>query len=220
MPYIVGVDFDNTLVSYDDVMHRSAVLFGFIDKDVSRSKRNIRDEIRRLPDGEMKWRKLQAFVYGERMNEARLMEGVKDFFGLCKKRGIRTYIVSHKTKFAAADEKEIDLRQAALEWMNTHGFFDEKGLGLSAQDVYFEGTRKEKAERIKALRCTHFIDDLEEIFLEKSFPARCAKILYSSQRVTSNNCHSRESGNPISGDMTVMRNWKEIYDHFFNDGRQ
>ena len=82
MPCIVGIDFDNTLVDYGDVMHRAAVRFGFIGKDAPRDKRNIRDKVRRLPDGEMKWRKLQAFVYAEAMDEARLMEGVRDFFDL------------------------------------------------------------------------------------------------------------------------------------------
>ena len=208
MPYIVGIDFDNTIVSYNDVIHRSAILFGFISKDAPRSKRSIRDEIRRLPDGEVKWCKLQAFVYGEKMNEAKLIEGVKDFFKLCKKIGTQVYIVSHKTNFAAADEKGINLRELALEWMNAQGFFDDESLGLSPQDVYFEMTRKEKIERIKELGCTHFIDDLEEIFLEKSFPVHTVKILYSSQQDIS--CYE---------DMIVMRNWKEIHDHFVNNGR-
>ena len=102
MPCIVGIDFDNTLVDYGDVMHRAAVRFGFIGKDAPRDKRNIRDKVRRLPDGEMKWRKLQAFVYAEAMDEAKLMEGVRDFFDLCKRAGIRVYIISHKTEFTAA----------------------------------------------------------------------------------------------------------------------
>jgi len=204
MRLILGIDFDNTLVSYDDVMHSSAVRLGLIDKDVPRSKQNIRDEIRHLPDGEMKWCKFQAFVYGECMNEARLMEGAKDFIELSKKRGIQVFIVSHKTKFAAADKKGIDLRQVALGWMNTHGFFDDEGLGLSPQDVYFEMTRKEKVERIKELGCTHFIDDLKEVFLEKTFPEGVEKILFAPQE----DCHT-------SGDMKVFTSWGRIYEYFF-----
>lgn len=199
----VGIDFDNTLVDYDDIMHRAAVRFGFIDSDASRSKKNIRDEVRRLPDGEMKWRKLQAFVYGEAMDEARLMEGVRDFFDLCKRAGIRTYIVSHKTEFAVADEKKINLRQVALEWMDKRGFFDEDGLGLSRRDVYFEMTRQEKVERIKKLGCTHFIDDLEETFQESSFPRDVQKFLYAPH-----------NGNVSSRDVRVSRTWDEIREYF------
>lgn len=201
MPCIVGIDFDNTLVDYDDIMHRAAVRFGFIDSDAPRSKKNIRDEVRRPPDGEMKWRKLQAFVYGEAMDEARLMEGVRDFFDLCKGASIRTDIVSHKTEFAAADEKKINLRQVALEWMDKRGFFDEDGLGLSRRDVYFEMTCQEKVERIKKLGCTHFIDDLEETFLEDSFPRGVTKILYSP--------HSANSAVP---GVKVFGAWRDIQD--------
>lgn len=203
MPYIVGIDFDNTLVDYDDVMHHAAVRSGFIGVDTPRSKRNIRDEIRRLPDGEMKWRKLQAFVYAEAMDEARLMEGVRDFFDLCKRAGIRIYIVSHKMEFAAADEKGINLRRVAMGWMDKQRFFDDDGLGLSRQDVYFEMTRKEKVERIKELGCTHFIDDLEETFQEISFPRDVQKFLYAPH-----------NGNVSSRDVRVSRTWDEIREYF------
>ena len=36
------------------------------------------------------------------------------------------------------------------------------------------------SERIRALGCTHFIDDLEEVFLEPSFPSDVHKILFVS----------------------------------------
>jgi hypothetical protein len=63
--------------------------------------------------------------------------------------------------------------------MNEHRFFDRDGLGLTRQDVFFESTRSDKIERMKVLRCTHFIDDLEEIFLDTSFPEGVQKILYA-----------------------------------------
>jgi len=84
MDYIIGVDFDNTLVSYDDVMHRAAVQQGLIPSDMKKSKKDIRDRIRQLPNGEMKWQKLQAIVYGARMEEARLIDDVQTFFEFCK----------------------------------------------------------------------------------------------------------------------------------------
>ena len=69
--------------------------------------------------------------------------------------------------------------------MNDHRFFDRDGLGLSREDVFFENTRSDKIERMKILRCTHFIDDLEEIFLETSFPTSVQKILYAPRGATS-----------------------------------
>jgi len=62
--YIIGVDFDNTLVSYGDNVHREAVQRGLIPPVVGKSKKEIRDRIRQLPDGEIEWQRLQATVYG------------------------------------------------------------------------------------------------------------------------------------------------------------
>jgi len=204
MRFIIGVDFDNTLVNYDGVLLKTARQWGLALKEKA-GKKNIRNAIRQLPDGEKKWQQVQAHVYGLGLDEALLIEGVGEFFSRCRSAGVPVYIVSHKTQFAAQDTDKIDLRQAALDWMNTQGFFDPAGgLGFSKSAVFFESTRQDKVGRIKELNCTHFIDDLEETFLEKSFPARCAKILYSSQRSS------------CPGGMTVVHNWKEIYDHFFN----
>lgn len=183
-------------------MHKAAIRFGFIAPDAPGDKKSIRDRIRQLPDGEMKWRKLQAFVYGEAMGDASLMEGVKNFFELCKKVGIQAYIVSHKTEFAAGSQKRINLRRAALKWMEENKFFDADGLGLSPSKVYFEPTRGEKIERIKRLGCTHFIDDLEETFLEESFPGNVDRILYSPHE------------DRLLTNVKIFKTWTEIEDHF------
>src|ERR1051325_6940804 len=63
------------------------------------TKRSIRDRIRLLPDGEIEWQKCQALLYGQRIAEAKLVEGVADFIRLCRERGIPVHIVSHKTEF-------------------------------------------------------------------------------------------------------------------------
>ncbi len=203
MRFILGVDFDNTLVNYDDVFLKTARQWGWVLKEKA-GKKDIRDAIRQLPDGEKKWQQIQAHVYGRAMDEAVLIDGVGEFLSRCRSAGVPVYIVSHKTQFAGHGTDKVDLRQAALDWMNAQGFFDPAGLGFSNTEVFFEPTRRDKVRRIKELNCTHFIDDLEETFLEKSFPAHTAKVLYSSQRVV------------CPEDMTVIRNWKEIYDYFFN----
>ena len=205
MDYIVGVDFDNTLVSYDDIIHKVAVQQGLITSGMKKSKKDIRDRIRQLPDGEMKWQRLQAIVYGSRMEEARLIDGVQTFFEFCKLYKVRVYIISHKTEFAKFDETRTNLRAATLTWMRINSFFEADGFGLSQENVYFESTRREKIERIKHLRCTHFIDDLEETFLENSFPTNVEKILYAP--------HMQHSSLP---GVRVFTTWEEISDYFFD----
>ena len=138
MHCILGVDFDNTLVNYNDVLWKTARRLGFINSGFTRHKKDIRDAIRQMPDGEKKWQQVQAHVYGKAMDEAVLIDGVQEFLQACRRAGVPVYIVSHKTKFAAQDADKIDLRQAALDWMTQKGFFDRKGLGFSTDQIYFE----------------------------------------------------------------------------------
>jgi len=205
MEYIIGVDFDNTIVNYEGIMYSVARQRGLIPHNIRKNKKDIRDRIRRLPDGEIEWQRLQAIMYGPRMREARLVAGVKTFFELCKEHEAPVYIISHKTEYANFDETRTNLRAAAINWMREKGFFATDGLGLSPQDVYFESTRQGKIERIRNLRCTHFIDDLEEVFLEDSFPTHVEKILYAPRVLLSSPSGIRTSAT-----------WKEICNHVFN----
>ena len=66
---IIGVDFDNTIVSYDAVMHTVALKQGWIDSQLTKKKKQIRDHIRLTSDGERKWQQLQAIVYGRRIRK-------------------------------------------------------------------------------------------------------------------------------------------------------
>ncbi len=185
---IVGVDFDNTLVSYDEIIHEVAVQRGLVPPEVDKSKAQIRCHVRQLPGGEIQWQRLQAEVYGPRLPQATLIDGVQSFFEACKQLGCGIYIVSHKTDYARYDETSTNLRTAAMAWMTEHEFFEVNGLGLPPGNVYFEATRQDKIERIGELGCSHFVDDLEETFLEPSFPADVEKILYVSDGTTSSLC--------------------------------
>lgn len=205
MDYVIGVDFDNTLVSYDEVLRRVAVQQGLLVSAVRSGKREIRDQVRQSVDGERAWQRVQSVVYGARMDEAQLIEGVPMFFKRCQRAGIPVSIVSHKTEFAGPDETHTNLRATAMTWMAQHRFFDADGLGLSERDVYFESTRGEKIERIRQLRCTHFVDDLEETFLEPTFPQHVEKILYAASREVM-----------ALPEIRCVGSWQDLYDYFFH----
>jgi hypothetical protein len=180
----VGIDFDNTIASYDEPMHQWAMERGLISAAVPKNKKLIRDAIRELEDGEAKWRGLQVFCYGSGMPRARPMPGVKEFLGACKLRGIPVWIVSHKTEDANFGVPNVKLRDAARRWLEAEGFLDSADFGVGAERVFFEDTREAKIERVRLLGLTHFIDDLEETFLEPSFPDAVAKILLSAAPAT------------------------------------
>ena len=201
---IIGVDFDNTIVSYDEFLHKLAVQGGLITPNIEKSKKHIRDSIRQLLGGEIEWQRLQASIYGFGITEAKLANGVEEFFKLCSQHQNKVYIISHKTEFANFDETRTNLRAAAVNWMRGNRFFVNDSLGLAERNVYFESTRTEKIKRLITVRCTHFIDDLEETYLESCFPTNVEKILYSP--------HMNHSSVPT---VKVFSSWKEISHYLF-----
>jgi hypothetical protein len=198
----IGVDLDNTLVLYDRVLRRLAHEAGLIRRDFTGSKREVRDQIRSLADGEAQWMQLQAAIYGTRMGEAEFAEGAEGFLAACREARIAVYIVSHKTQFAAVDRDRLyDLHRSALAWMENAGFFAPRGFGIARASVYFESSREAKCRRIAELRCTHFIDDLVEVFEHPDFPQAVERHLYLP-----------ESGAAPAGPFRVHRTWSEITD--------
>lgn len=172
----VGIDFDNTLVSYDDVFLRAAIERELLPQCFTGDKTAVRDSIR-LAAGDATWAKLQAEVYGRRMVEAVMIEGAGDFVRACRKHGAEVFIVSHKSRTAAADPNGADLHAAALAWMERNGFFRDNGLAFACGDIFFEPTREAKCRRIAELGCSHFIDDLEEVLREPGFPPAVERFL-------------------------------------------
>ncbi len=178
---ILGVDLDNTIAGYGPLMHGMASDWGLVDSDCPQTKDAVRDVLRRRIDGELCWRRLQAAAYGARMPAATLMPGVGDLFLTCKSRGIPVHIVSHKTEYSNLGESDVNLRVAALAWLESQGFFASDGFALQRSHVSFHDTRAEKIERIRTLKITHFIDDLEELFQEPGFPPGVTRILFAPQ---------------------------------------
>jgi hypothetical protein len=171
----VGLDFDNTIVTYDRLFHRAALAAGLIAAGVPANKRDVRDAIRRLPGGEDAWTRLQGVVYGSRMTEAEPAPGVEAFLGACAAAGVSVSIISHKTEFPALGER-VNLRDAARAWLAAQGLADRHGIAPA--DILFLGTLAEKLAAIADRGCTHFVDDLVEVLGHPGFPAGVERILY------------------------------------------
>jgi hypothetical protein len=174
----IGLDLDNTLISYDRLFFDAAVERRFVPLDFVGTKRDIRDYVRLLPGGEVEWQRLQAHVYGPAIAAAHAADGALDFIRLARRRGAEVAIVSHKSTFSNLGASPVNLREAARQWLRDNGM-----LGADAvpeENLYFEDTRAEKIARIVSLRCTHFIDDLEEVFNDPSFPAAVERLLLAT----------------------------------------
>ncbi|MBI5625230.1 MAG: hypothetical protein HY924_15740 [Elusimicrobia bacterium] len=201
----IGVDFDNTIACYHSLIHREALRRGLIARDVARTKTAVRDSIRQAPDGEDRWRKLQAHVYGPCMAHARLAPGARRFFETCRRRSIPVHVVSHKKARYPHDPTGMDFHSAAMAWMRRREFFKPSGFGLAEAAIHFEATLADKLRRIASLRLTHFIDDLEETLTESCFPKKPEKILYAPHGPS----------RPLRG-VLVLRGWDEITGHIFH----
>jgi hypothetical protein len=171
----IGLDFDNTIVCYDDVFWRAARERELIPEDVPQTKGGVRDWLREA-GREDDWTELQGYIYGARMELASPFPGVREFLGKAREAGCEVRIVSHKTRHPYRGPK-YDLHTAALRWLEQQGFLDGT-LGLERGKVFLELTKDDKLARIGALACDYFVDDLPELLGEASFPGATARVLF------------------------------------------
>jgi hypothetical protein len=171
----IGIDFDNTIVSYDALFHRAAVERGLIPVSVPANKISVREYLRER-DSEDQWTELQGYVYGARMSDAAAYPGAIEFLTWARERDMQPVIVSHKTRHPFLGER-YDLHEAARRWVQEI-LIERSPRLIDAEAVYFELTKQEKIQRIAALQLDYFIDDLPEILLADGFPAGTTRILF------------------------------------------
>jgi hypothetical protein len=172
---MLGLDFDNTLVSYDALFHALAVEQKLISPELKADKTVIRDHLRAKGRNE-DFTLLQGEVYGSRISEAEAAPGMKAALVGLQSLGVELVIVSHKTR-TPFKGPAYDLHAAARDWLHLQGFFSPEGLGWRQEQVFFEPTKEQKAQRIIDLGCTHYVDDLPEILA--MLPETMERILYA-----------------------------------------
>ena len=174
----IGLDFDNTIVSYDDVFHKVALEKGLIPEYLAVNKIAVRDHLR-INGQEGLWTEMQGYVYGARMQDVEPFVGAIDAIRTAKSKGYELFIVSHKTKYPFMGPK-YDLHDAAREWISK--FLIHEGVHLiDPINVNFRETKEEKVDRIAELSCDYFVDDLPEILLRDNFPPSTKRILFDPQ---------------------------------------
>jgi hypothetical protein len=175
---VIGVDFDNTIVSYDLLFRQLAFEKALISDDFPANKSLIRDHLR-LTGREHLWTALQGEAYGSRMLEALPFPGVKDTIARLILSGVEVRIISHKTRFPIVGVP-FDLHGAARDWLEKEGFWTSL-VGLQQEQVFFEPTKECKIARIVSEGCEAFIDDLPEILLSPLFPVAVQRYLFDPE---------------------------------------
>ena len=199
VPTRIGLDFDNTIAGYNGVSLNAAKEAGLLPIEFTGRKNDVRNAIHESPDGNIAWQRLQGLAYGKLISQATMNDGVGEFLLRCRDKGIPVSIISHKTEFGHFDPDRISLHDAAREWLTAHQFFDSERFALAVEDVHFETTRAEKIDRISETGCSHFVDDLEDVFRDPYFPGEVDAYLYAG------------AGDEVpKGPFTVCRDWQEI----------
>jgi hypothetical protein len=174
----IGIDFDNTIVSYDSLFHKIALEKNLIPHGIKVNKNAVRDYLREI-NNEDAWTELQGYVYGLRMNEANAYQGLLSKLKELKNNKHEFFIVSHKTQFPFMGPK-YDLHEAAKKWIKIN-LQDKKNMLIDPGNVFFEVTKDAKIDRIKKLNLDFFIDDLPEILNHSNFPTSVTPILYDPE---------------------------------------
>ena len=195
----LGLDFDNTIVSYDALFHRVAREQALIPDEVPISKNAVRDFLR-LAGREPAWTEMQGVVYGPRIVEAEPFPGMLDFLGASAQAGLRMSIVSHKTRHPIVGDPH-DLHAAAERWLERWGVLD----FIPRERIHFELTKAAKLARIGEEGCTHFLDDLPELLAEPNFPSGVAGILFDPLRA-----HPPQPGVTPVDSWTAMRQYLAV----------
>lgn len=199
----IGVDFDNTIICYDQAFAAQARDKNLLPPGVAPTKLAIRDHLRAV-GREDEWTRLQGEVYGPGILAAEPFAGVAEFFKTCREAGVFVRVISHKTARPYLGEPH-DLHAWARSWLDRRGFFAAAsgGAGLSLEQVEFWPTKAEKAGRIRELGLTHFIDDLPEFLAELDWPG-LTRILFDP------NCAHGVDARVVAGRFACAASWPEV----------
>ncbi len=159
----IGLDFDNTIVLYDEIFYNYALDKKLINENIPKTKNAVRKELIKQNKEEL-FTEMQGIVYGKLIEKAPTQVGFLESLTNLKKIGCKFSIVSHKTKFPFLGEK-YNLHESALKWLHKNKIIGNKYLDINEDDIYFEDTEEKKIMRIKDISCSHYVDDLERILL-------------------------------------------------------
>jgi hypothetical protein len=190
----VGIDFDNTLICYEQIFSDEAVKKGWLPpSDNPLSKAEVKSELISQDGNDLRWQELQSIVYGtEVILNAPFFAGVIDFFKKIQQYDVELFIVSHKSNYSNFD-KTKDLRHWARQWMSQNNITSY----IPTENINFEETLPEKVERINSLNFHFFIDDLQKVYDHSTFTKNCNKILFNDPESTSK-------------DVLQFNNWSDI----------
>jgi hypothetical protein len=181
-PLKIGLDFDNTIVCYDSAIAVLAEQMFTLPPEVPRTKLGLRDHLRGS-GREPEWTAFQGALYGPGMAYAQPFQGAIETMQALLEEGHQLMIVSHRSRRPYAGPPH-DLHVAASEWISQRlqsaGLFLKDGHDpTGSTTVNFLETRDAKVTRIGELGCEVFVDDLQEVLDDPTFPENTVGVLFA-----------------------------------------
>lgn len=177
-PMRIGLDFDNTIVSYDAAIVTLANQLLQLPPEIAQTKLGLRDYLRKT-GRETEWTCFQGELYGPGMAHAQPFEGAIKTMQELVAEGHQLMIVSHRS-LKPYSGPPYDLHGAARCWieerLNPHNLFTGEEVG---NGVNFLESLHSKLRTIATLGCEVFLDDLPEVLNEPNFPKATAGILFA-----------------------------------------
>jgi len=167
----IGLDFDNTIVSYEKVYRRLVEKHGAEIVPGQSAKNILRDHFHRKGEADV-FTRIQGEVYGPGLADAEAYPGFSSCLEQLTADGWKVVVVSHRTKHPLAGPAH-DLHQAARQFLEASGW-----LGKKIREAHFEETKEAKLARIGHCGCSFFVDDLPEILAHPAFPTDCRPLLF------------------------------------------
>jgi hypothetical protein len=190
----IGLDFDNTIVCYDQAINRLAEETFDLPAGLPRNKTALRDYLR-AEGREAEWTLFQGALYGPGMRYAEPFEGALAAIVALQASGHILFIISHRTLYPYAGPKH-NLHEAAQGWVAQR--LHSRGL-LERSAVHFFEAREQKIAAIGRLGCDIFLDDLHEVLADPLFPPSTEKLWFNPH-----------GGTAAPEGLVPVRTWREL----------
>ena len=197
----IGIDFDNTIVCYDELFYKIAYENNLIPEELEKTKIAVRDYLRKNNKDHL-FTLLQGEVYGNRILEASPAPGVINAIKYLIKKGLEIYIVSHKSKYPFKGPK-YDLHKSAMNWLEINILCSINNFRIKKSNIFFIPSKELKVEKISELGCNYFIDDLPEIL--NLIDNKVIKIHYSP------------SNKILASNFISLNKWESIKEILFDE---
>jgi hypothetical protein len=195
-PRSFGFDLDNTLIDYGPSVIEFCKNRQYPEfKSIQELKLFLRETLK----DDNYWQEAQSYLYLEGLNFAKPANGSIEFIDSLSNAGITPIIISHKTRRTQIRFGGLDLRIAALDWLETSDF---RGYFDASKDIHFAETRVEKIKEITNRQLSWFIDDLIEVLEDPCFPIETIRYLFGVKKFKNADI------TPVRDFLTLKKIWK------------